>query len=193
MMVSRNSSEPTQLYMISRSNSKLTIVNTFDYRISTEVDLGTLDTGKRCIPHSLTVNAGKVFIGVEVLNKGAYKGEGRILVLDGITNVLVSSIKLDYIPYELSLASEANTLYSLGFNDAISYVSKIDIEKMSVLKTANLSPDIQAPKTLTLSQSGYFLLIPSAGTDTIGVLDIASWELVYKIDIGDRSNILVSL
>ena len=189
-MISRNSSEPTQLYMISKSNSRLIIVNTFDYRISAEVDL---NTSERLIPHALAVNASKVFIGVEAVEGRASEGKGRIIVLDAITNTFVSEIKLDYIPDELSFASEADTLYALGSSNSISYVSKINIEKMELLKTLNLSPDIQSPKGLALSRSGYLLLIASAGTNTIGVLDIASWELVYKIDIGDRSNILISL
>ncbi len=194
-IVSRNSSEPTQLYMISKSNSKLTTVNSFDYRISSEVDLNKFGqaTNERFIPHALAVNANHVFIGVEAVDQKSSKIEGRILVLDGISNNLISSIKLDYIPYKLSLALEPNTLYTVGSVSAAAYVSKINIESMQLIKTTDLGPDIQSPKEFTISQSGYFLLIPSAGTNTIGVLDIASWELVYKLDIGDSSNILISL
>ncbi len=199
-MVSRNSSEPTQLYMISKSDSKLTTINSFDYRISSEVDLNklitqglTLNSDERFIPHSLAVNANYVFVGVEAVNKKSSKTEGRILVLDGISSNLVSNIKLDYIPYKLSLAADPNTLYALGSNDTTAYISKINIESMELISTTDLSPDIQSPKDFAVSQSGYFLLIPSAGTNIIGVLDIASWELVYKIDIGDSSNMLISL
>ncbi len=197
-MISRNSSEPTQLYMISKSDSKLTTVNSFDYRIASELNLNKLTeqgmpliTGARNIPHSLAVNSNYVFVGVEAV-KGS-KSSGQILVLDGISNNLISNIKLDYIPYKLSLAAEPNMLYALGSNGTTSYVSKINIETKELIKTANLSPDIQSPKEFAISQSGYFLLIPSSGTNVIGVLDISNWELVYKIDIGDSSNILLSL
>ncbi len=195
IMVSRNSSEPTKLYMISKSNSKVTVVNTFDYRISSELDLNKLSEDKniKYIPHSLAVTASNIFVGVEAVNKKTGQAEGQILVLDAISSALTATLKLEYIPYKLSLAGQANTLYALGSSNTGSYISQISTEPLVLVHNAALGPDIIDSKNFHISDSGSFVLIPSAGTNIIGVLDTASWQLVHKIDIGDKSNILISL
>lgn len=181
-MISRNSTEADQLFFLSRANSKLVTMSTLNYSVTNEAEL-------KSVPYSLALSPVLIFVGLE----------NKILVLDAVSFEKIETIDLEYTPYKL--VANSDTVYALGFNSDGSFISKIKFglnEKISEInikleKTISLNPDIIDPKELSLSNSGSMIFVPSSSTNTIGVIDAESFELVQKLSTEDRASILVNL
>lgn len=195
LMVSRSPSEPPQIMMLSKSKSSLTTINSFDYQISKELDFNSLSKDFNYVPQAMAVNESHIFVAAEAVSKTASQSfvtQGKILVIDAVTHDLTASVDLDYIPYKLLISKNNRQVYALGSNKEAAFISAIDFTKAYSIETANLSPDIIDPRAMIFSNTANFLLIASAGTNTMAIFDIATWSMVHKIDIGDSSNLLAA-
>lgn len=196
-IVSRSISEPDKLVFRSRSGSKIFIVNTFDYRVSSILELEQVSDVYNFIPNDLLVTEDHILIATQALYKSPKKEKdvvGKILALDPITGSLISSIDMSFIPYHLDFSSTKNEIFALGSNfEAKTKISKIDTKELKLIKTEDLSPDIIDSKSFTVSGAGKFILIPSEASSQVGVLDIETCSLVKKLDLGTSTSYILAL
>ena len=196
-LISRSLREPDKLIFRSRSGAKIFIVNTFDYRISTILDLNKMNDTYRFIPHDLLVSSNYILVATEALYKSLKMPKdpmGKILALDPITGKLVSVIDMKFIPYSLSFSKDKESFFAIGSDlNSKTIVGKFDSKKLKLLSSADLSPDIIDSKNISVSSSGNFMLVPSPASNQIGVIDLKSCTLVKKLDIGMPTNILLAL
>lgn len=187
--VKRGASEPDQIMMISKSKSKITTVGTFNYRINQEIDLNSF--GFKVLPHAIAADELNILVAVELVK--AQDGVlGKILVIDPVTGKLVNSIDLEFVPYDLLLAKNKQVIYALGSNVDGAFLAAAGLAKKSFLQVVSLAPDIIEPRSMSYAALDDWILISSSGTDILGVLDIPTWSIVHKIDLGSSSNLIRS-
>lgn len=196
-LVSRSLSEPDKLVFRSRSGAKIYTFNTFDYRISTTLNLNEMNETYRFIPHDILVSDDYILIAAEAIYKSPKMPKdpmGKILALDPITGSLLSAIDMDFVPYSLAFSKDRKTFFAIG-NDlsAKTIISKLDSQKLKSLASADLSPDIIDSKNITASSAGTFMLVPSSASNQVGVIDLETCTLVKKLDLGMPTDVLLAL
>lgn len=195
-VLSRNASEPDKVFFRSRSANKVFVLNSFDYSISSEIDLNKLDSKFLFIPHSFAIYPDQILLGCEAISKNykdGLKSGGKILVLDVITGGLNKIIDLDFVPYKL-LKNDDKTAYIVGYSPDTYYskLAKLDTQTYD-LKVNDLGADFPAVKSLVISNTGDFILVPSSQTQLLGIIDTSSFSLVKKLSIEKPINMIIDL
>lgn len=196
-LVSRSVSEPDKLIFRSRSGAKIFTFNTFDYRISTTLNLNEMNETYRFIPHDLLVSDDYILVAAEAIYKSPKMPKdpmGKILALDPITGGLISVVDMSFVPYSLAFSKDRRSFFAIG-NDLISntIISKLDSTELKILASADLSPDIIDSKNITASSAGTFMLVPSAASNQVGVIDLETCTLIKKLDVGMPTDVLLAL
>ena len=196
-LVSRSVSEPDKLVFRSRSGAKVFIVNTFDYRVSSVLNLDDMNATYRFIPHDLLVSNDYILVAAEAIYKSPKMPKdpmGKILALDPITGKLISVIDMNFTPYSLAFSGNRRSFFAVGNNlTNKTIISKFDSKELKLLAEADLSPDIIDSKNITASSAGGFMLVPSAASNQVGVIDLETCTLVKKLNIGMPTNVLLAL
>ncbi|MDD9899345.1 MAG: hypothetical protein OXU45_10155 [Candidatus Melainabacteria bacterium] len=187
--IRRSAAEPDQILLIAKSEAKVISVGTFDYRINQEINLNSFE--EAVLPTAIASNEANIFVAVELI-KPKDGVVAKVLVIDSISAKLSQSIDLDFVPYDLLLAQNRQSVYALGSNSEGAFVADLGIGKASFVQITNLAPDIIAPRSMSYAALDDWLLISSSDSETMAVLDIPSWSIVHKIDLGMGSNLLVS-
>jgi hypothetical protein len=196
-LVSRSLSEPDKLVFRSRSGARVYIVNTFDYRVSSTLDLDQMNDTYRFIPNDILVTANYILVATEVLYRSPAMPKdsmGKILVIDSVTGKLVSLVDLNFVPFSMAFSADEKTFFAIGSNFLKkTIIAKIDAQTLYLITKADLSPDIIDSKNIASSSAGKFMLVPSAASNLIGVIDLETCTLVKKLDINKTSSVLLAL
>jgi hypothetical protein len=196
-LVSRSVSEPDKLVFRSRSGAKVYIVNTFDYRVTSALDLNEMNETYRFIPNDLLVTTQYILVATEVLYRSPAMPKdsmGKILAIDSVTGKLISLVDLDFVPFSMAFSGDERTFFAIGSNlMKKTIIAKINSQILSVMAKADLSPDIIDSKNITSSSAGRFMLVPSAASNQVGVIDLETCTLVKKLDINKTSSVLLAL
>lgn len=163
------------LVVEAKGGNEVVLVSSFDHRIITKLPVGDL-------PCSMAASDENLFV--------ASKGAKNITVIDWVTQEKVDEIKLDSEPSKILLSPDQNRLYALSSTDA--NLTIYSFESNDIAKVIDLKPDIIEPKDLAFSPENYFLIVGSSASDSIGIIDTATEELVKKINIKGHSNKLVT-
>lgn len=183
---SRDVNEPDYVLISSKGSNEMVIVNSFDHRISKKMYLDA-------VPTSFVSDSNSIFVACQ--NKKDVT-KGKIVVLDWITGSVNFSIALEYVPYKTLFSKDFKHLYVLGLqttglkDETETILSLINADTYDIEKTIKLSPNVQGSKDMVLSESGKLLIVGSSSSDSIGLVDTDSFELVKTVNIGGRSNIL---
>ena len=196
-LVSRSVSEPDKLIFRSRSGAKIFTFNTFDYRVSTTLNLNEMNETYRFIPHDLLVSDDYILVAAEAIYKDTKLPKdsmGKILALDPITGTLISVVDISFVPYSLAFSGDRRSFFAVGSNlTDKTIISKLDSKELKTLASADLSPDIIDSKNITASSAGTFMLVPSAASNQVGVIDLETCTLIKKLDLGASTDVLLAL
>lgn len=195
-LVSRSSTEPEQIMFFSRSKNMIFMVNSFDYRISQQIDLSTINSEFKFIPHSFLVNDQFVFLATEAISQDPKKNAGlypKLVLLDVITGRFYKYIDLDSVPLELLFVSDRQIAILSENSDGVGDLKFFDTKNLALISKLNLDADFSYPKTFELNSSGDFLIIPSSSNPVFGLVDVKEKKLIKKIPVSSPLQIIRSL
>ncbi len=171
-------------YMLfaSKSSSELSLLSSFDHRISSRISLAA----EGLMPEAYSVSAGKIFL----IAKPSKGGPNQLLVIDTV------SLKREILKLEseaLAITSGAGFIYVATRRsvDGHSLLLKINPEDLSIQGEADLSTDIIDPSSIVLTKTQAFALIACSGGDVVGLVDLNSMQLLKKLNISSKAHHLI--
>jgi len=152
-----------RLYVVTKDNNSLYIVNTSNKSVIKKIDLGA--EGYTCI---LSPSKTALYISVW--------GRRKILILDTKTNIITDSIAVGDHPNEIILTKNGRFLFVANANEnSVSVVDTRSKKEIEVLNAA-LYPDAPAGSTtngLALSGDEKRLYIANADNNSLAVFDVS--------------------
>ncbi len=178
-------SDADYMLLATKSNSEIVLVSTFDYRISSRISM----LADNLMPVAYTAAAGDVF----VIARDRIKNHAvKLLALDIVTGKTDKNIELDF--EATTLLSHAGSVYVAGTAaDKRSKLARINPLTFAIETSIDLGTDISEPTTLSISNTGAFILVGSAASNNIGVVDLLNMQLLKKININAKSHQLLVL
>jgi len=195
-LVSRSSNEPEQIMFFSRSKNMIFIVNSFDYRISQQIDLSTINADFKFIPHDFLVNDQYVFLSTEAISQDPKKNAGlypKLVLLDIITGRFYKSFDLDSTPLELLFINDREIALLSENTEGLADVKFFDTKKLEFTQKIVLDADFSYPKTFELNSSGDFLIIPSSSNPVFGLVGVKEKQSLKKISTSAPLQIIRSV
>jgi len=161
-----------------KSSAEINLVSSFEHRITSRISTANLDL----MPDAFTIAAGEVFI----IARDRIKDKAvKLVAMDIVSAKLDRYIDLDFMPS--AILSHAGSVYVAGNSKLI----RLNPVTKEITATVDLGTDLVDPRSLHLTKTAAFMLIACSGSNNIGVIDLASMQLVKKIDIGSRAHQLL--
>lgn len=114
------------------------------------------------------------------------KSANMIAVVDIAKRALIARIKTGNAPTGMVLSPDQTKLYvALAKDNAISI---IDVATRAVVGEIKLPMDVDFPGGIALDASGERMVVTSAATPNIGIIDLAKGEVVAQPEIGRSSD-----
>ena len=195
-LVSRSSNEPEQIMFFSRSKNMIFIVNSFDYRISQQIDLSSINSEFKFIPHDFLVNDQYLFLSTEAISQDPKKNAGlypKLILLDVVTGRFYKSFDLDSTPLELLFINDREIALLSENSDGLADIKFFDTKNLGITQKISLDADFSYPKTFELNSSGDFLIIPSSSNPLFGLVGVKEKKLLKKISTSSPLQIIRSV
>ncbi len=153
--------------------------------------LSIISTMNQKLIACINVGPSPQFIAVAPDSKSAFvscKSANHVVQVDLLRRMVVGQIKVGAGPTGLTLNHDGTKLFVACAKDNV--IEEYDTTSRSKLHTYKLPLDVDFPAAIALEPSGLKLLVTSAATDTIGILDLEK-EHFAQINIGRKSDDIV--
>jgi DNA-binding beta-propeller fold protein YncE len=140
---------------------------------------------------SLNVGTAPQFVVISPDSRLAYiscKSSNHVTIVDVVKRLPVGQIKCGNGPTGLAVNHDGSRLFVACAKD--NTIEEFDTTSRNKVKDFKLPLDVDFPGGIALEPSGKRLIITSAATDTIGVLEFES-EKVNLVSIGRKSNDII--
>jgi hypothetical protein len=195
-VVSRSSNEPEQIMFFSRSKNMIYVVNSFDYRISQQIDLRSINQDFKFIPHDFLVNDQYIFVASEAISQDPKKNAvlyPKLLLLDVITGRFYKYFDLDSTPLRLLFIDSRQIAILSENSEGVADLKFFDAKNLGFASKLPLDVDFNYPKTFELNSTGDFLIVPSSTNPLFGIVDIKEKKLLKKISVNSVLQIIRSV
>ncbi len=153
--------------------------------------LSIISTMNQKLIACINVGPSPQFITVAPDSKTAFvscKSANHVVQVDLIRRLVVGQIKVGAGPTGLTLNHDGTKLFVACAKDNV--IEEYDITSRAQLHSYKLPLDVDFPAAIALEPDGRKLLVTSAATDTIGLLDLEK-EQFSQINIGRKSDDIV--
>lgn len=175
-----SANEADYMLLATKSLAEIDLVSTFEHRISSRISIADLELS----PDAFAFAAGDLFIIARDRIKDKFT---KLVVMDIVSTKLKQYIELDFEPRVIS--SHAGSIYVAGNSKLV----RINPETKQITASLDLGTDLLDPSALVISNTGAFVLIACSAANNIGVVDLATMQLVKKIAIDSKAQQLVVL
>ena len=190
-LISRSTQEPDKLVFLSKAKDIIFFLNTYDLRISDQINLSKISDDSNFVPYSVLVSYDKVFVGVEKiskLNKSA--PAAGLMIFDTITNAFQEFVELSATPKEMLLSNDKKSVFILGENHDGASIVKIDAANYQEQASLTLDKDIAQVSSMTEIIDGKFLAVPSSVSSNLVLIDAQELITLKKIKLVEPVNLL---